>query len=242
MAVDPISQVRHILGACAPQQRDEIVKLLRNEYRIHRIEQEWNTSAEIVLEAIARAGPITQRMFKGILAEAAFKVEVLDRLEGWTEVTPPGTHAYDFAIKGSGDVTVTIQAKLQRKERGKPFMYRIPGKRGSATSFYVVETQKSRKGTNRTSGESTREYRFGQFDLLAVSMEPATGDWSQFRFTLGSWLIPRPTDPKLIAIYQPVSLESNEDWTDSLATAIKWLDSGKKKTISIERAAEGSGA
>lgn len=93
MAVDPISQVRQILAACSTQQREEIVKLLRSEYRTHRVEQEWNTSAEIVLEAISRSGPLTQRMFKGILAEAAFKVEVLDKLEGWREVTPAGTHA-----------------------------------------------------------------------------------------------------------------------------------------------------
>jgi hypothetical protein len=66
-------------------------------------------------------------------------------------------------------------------------------------------------------------------------------DWSQFRFTLARWLIPRHDESNLIAIYQPVSLEPNEDWTDSLPTAIKWLQSGEKKTISIERAAEGSG-
>jgi DNA-binding transcriptional ArsR family regulator len=240
LAIDPASQIRQILAACSEPQREEIIKLLRAEYRTHRIERDWNTSAEIVLEAIARSGPLTQRMFKGILAEAAFKVEVLDKLNGWQEITPPGTHAYDFAVRG-GDQTVTIQTKLQRKQGGKPFMYRIPGKRGPDSAFFVVETQKSRKGTDRTSGQSTRPYRFGEFDLLAVSMEPATGDWSQFRFTVGRWLIPRLEDPALIAIYQPVSLEPNEDWTDSLVTAIQWLRSGGQKTISIERAAEGSG-
>lgn len=240
MAADPVSQIRAILAACTPEQRDQIVRLLRAEYRVHRIEQEWNTSAEIVLEALARSGPLTQRMFKGILAEAAFKVEVLDKLHAWEEVTPPGTHAYDFAIRRDG-MTVTIQTKLQRKEAGKPFMYRVPGQRGPATAFYVVETQKSRKGTDRASGASTRPYRFGEFDILAVSMEPATGDWSQFRFTLGNWLIPRPEDKSLIAVYQPVALEPNKDWTDSLATAIEWLGLGQQKTISIEKAADGSG-
>jgi hypothetical protein len=240
LAVDPTTQIRQLLDACTPAQRNEIIKLLRTEYRLHRIEQEWNTSAEIVLEAIARSGPLTQRMFKGILAEAAFKVEVLDKLDGWQEVTPPGTHAFDFAIQ-SGHERVTIQTKLQRKEAGKPFMYRIPGKRGQASAFYVVETQKSRKGVDRTSGESTRPYRFGEFDILAVSMEPATSDWSQFRFTIGSWLIPRPNDPGLIAVYQPVSIEPNADWTDSLLTAIGWWRRKQNRTISIEKAAEGSG-
>jgi hypothetical protein len=240
LAVDPIRQIREILAACTPRQRDEIIKLLRSEYRTHRIETEWNTSAEIVLEAIARSGPLTQRMFKGILAEAAFKVEVLDKLKGWKEVTHPGTHAYDFAIQGSG-IMVTIQTKLQRKQGGKPFMYRIPGRRGPASAFFVVETQKSRKGIDRVSGENTRPYRFGEFDILAVSMEPATGDWSQFRFTVGNWLIPRPESPALVAIYQPVSLEPNEDWTNSLEIAIQWLQSGLRKTISIDKAAEGAG-
>lgn len=231
MAIDPVNQIRQILDACTPEQRNEITKLLRTENRSHRIELWWNTSAEVVLEALARSGELTQRMFKGILAEAAFKVEVIDKLTGWQDVTPSGVHAYDFAVQ-RGVERMTIQTKLQRKEAGKPFMYRVSGKRGVASALYVVETQKSRKGTNRTSGANTRPYRFGEFDILAVSMEPATSDWSQFRFTVGDWLIPRPNDPKLIAVYQPVSLEPNDDWTDSLATAIEWWRSKRKKTLS----------
>jgi hypothetical protein len=237
---DPASQIREILSACTPKQREEIVRLLRIEYRIHRIEREWNTSAEVVLEALARSSELTQRMFKGILAEAAFKVEVVDKLTGWRDVTPPGMHAFDFVVQ-RGDLRATIQTKLQRKQGGKPFMYRIPRRRGPATAFYVVETQKSRKGTDRTSGANTRPYRFGEFDILAVSMEPATGDWSQFRFTLSDWLIPRADAPELIAVYQPVALEPNEDWTNSLTTAIGWWQSKRKKTISVERAAESAG-
>jgi hypothetical protein len=239
-ASDPASQIRRILGGCTPEQRDEIVRLLRIEYRVHRIEREWNTSAEVVLEALARSSELTQRMFKGILAEAAFKVEVVDKLTGWQDVTPTGTHAYDFAIQ-RGKVRARIQTKLQRKEGGKPFMYRIRGRRGPATAYYVVETQKSRKGIDRTSGANTRPYRFGEFDILAVSMEPATGDWSQFRFTVSDWLMPRLESPDLIAVYQPVALEPNDDWTDSLATAINWWQAKRKKTISVEKAAEASG-
>lgn len=229
---DPANQIRQILNACTPAQRDEIVRLLRREYRNHRIEQQWNTSAEIVLEALARSGELTQRMFKGILAEAAFKVEAIDKLVGWTDVTPSGMHPYDFAVQRS-DECVTIQTKLQRKEAGKPLIYRIAGKRGVASTLYVVETQKSRKGTDKSSGANTRPYRFGEFDVLAVSMEPATGDWSEFRYTVGAWLLPRPEDPTLIAVYQPVSLQPNADWTNSLATAIEWFLAKQKKTLSI---------
>lgn len=117
--------------------------------------------------------------------------------------------------------------------------YRLKGKRGAPTSFYVVETQKTRAGTSR-SGEKTRPYSFGEFDILAVSMEPATSKWSEFRFTVGNWLLPRPDAPSLMAVLQPVSLTPNDDWTDSLATAIEWFKAGRRKTISIENAAEGS--
>ena len=180
-------------------------------------------------------------MFKGILAEAAFKVEVIDKLDGWEDVTPPGNHAYDFAVRRGEARAIMIQTKLQRKEKHKPLMYRIPGKRGAASGFYVVEVQKTRAGKDATTGEATRPYRFGEFDIIAVSMEPATGDWSQFRYTVGNWLIPRPSTPTLVAVLQPVSLEPNDDWTDSLPTAIEWFTSGRKKTITIEKAAEGSG-
>lgn len=240
MAVDPVSQVRQILDACTPEQLAVIMKALRTEYPTHVMEREWNTSAEVVLEAIARSDPLTKRMFKGILAEAACKIEVIDKLDGWRDVTPPGGNfAYDFAVERGGQ-TVTVQAKLQRKAKLQPMFYRVKGKRGASSSFYVVETQKTRAGTKRT-GQKTRPYSFGEFDILAVSMEPATGDWSQFRFTVGNWLLPRPDAPTLLSVLQPVSLEPNEDWTDSLPTAIEWFASGLRKSISVERAAEGSG-
>jgi hypothetical protein len=230
LSTDPATQIREILAACTPEQREELVRLVRLEYRVHRIEREWNTSAEVVLEALARAGELTQRMFKGILAEAACKVEIIDKLTGWEDVTPPGVHPFDFVVQRGSD-RATIQTKLQRKQGGKPFMYRVPGRRGPATPFYVVETQKSRRGADRSSGANTRPYRFGEFDVLAVCMEPATGDWSQFRFTVGNWLIPRQEAPDLIAVYQPVSLEFNDDWTNSLATAVAWSQAKRTKTI-----------
>lgn len=145
MDSDPANQIRQLLDACTIAQRDAIVKLLRSEYRIHQIEQQWNTSAEIVLEALARSSELTQRMFKGILAEAACKVEVIDKLAGWKDVTPLGSHAFDFVVEREQE-RATIQTKLQRKQAGAPFMYRLPGVRGPTTSFYVVETQKTRAG------------------------------------------------------------------------------------------------
>lgn len=40
--------------------------------------------------------------------------------------------------------------------------------------MYVVETPRTRGGKDLTSGEDTRPYRYGEFDILAVSMHPST--------------------------------------------------------------------
>lgn len=235
MQIDPADQLRAILNACDPAQQAGLMKMLRTEFPTHSIEREWNTSAEVVLEALARSDPLTRRMFKGILAEAACKIEVIDRLDGWQDVTPEGGNfAYDFVVEREG-FRATVQAKLQRKVKHEPMPFKA--RRGHVSGFYVVETQKTRAGTK--GGNKTRPYSFGEFDILAVSMEPTTRDWSQFRFTVGNWLLPRPDAPNLLAVLQPVSLEPNEDWTDSLATAIEWFRSGQRKTVSIERAAAG---
>ena len=41
-------------------------------------------------------------------------------------------------------------------------------------------------------------------------------------------------------MYQPVALDPNDDWTDSLATAIEWWQAKRKKTISVEKAEDSS--
>lgn len=235
--MDPLEEIKRLLPSCSEAGKREILSLLRKEIPIHGLEVDWNVAAEVVLEAINRAGDMTQRMFRGVLAEAACKVEVIDKLDGWRDVTASGGHPYDFKIERRGRA-VTIQVKLQRKDAGRPFMAdRAKGLWNSAQ--YVVETQKSRAGRNAAS-EDTRPYRFGEFDILAVSMEPVTHDWSTFRFTLGRWLVPRKDNPKWIAIYQPVTFVPDDDWTESLATGIEWLDSGVKKTIKGAESSEHS--
>jgi len=226
--MDPVEEIKRLLPACSAEGRRQILAILRKENPIHGLEADWNVTAEVVLEAINRSSDLTQRMFRGVLAEAALKVEVIDKLTGWNDVTPGGNNAFDFKVEQSGR-SVTIQVKLQRKLKG------IPWTGDKATGLvdpnqFVVEVQKTRAGESSSQG-STRPYRFGEFDILAVSMEPVVRTWSAFRFTPCRWLIPRAGDPSLIQIYQPVSLVIDDDWTDDLPKCIERLFSGEQKTI-----------
>lgn len=134
---------------------------------------------------------------------------------------PGGDPPYDFVLEKSGQ-RATIQVKLQRTEQGQPKRYQP---RRYTRELYVVEVQKTRSGKKRqqataegssTDDESTRPYRFGDFDILAVNMQPSTKKWHDFRYTISSWLIPRKADPRLIEIFQPVALQPNDVWTDRL--------------------------
>lgn len=207
------------------EEQQIILAYLRERVPIHAIEGEWNTTAEEILTAIARSADITLRGIRGILAEAIFEKRLLSDLEtdGWQAIKIVGEQSYDFLVE-RGISQVRIQVKLQRKERGEPKEYAArsraslncpPGK------VYVVEVQKTRSGEK--DGEKTRPYRFGDFDILAVNLHPATGSWERFAFTVGSWLLPRKTDSSLIEIFQPMPITTDEYWTDDLTCCIEWF-------------------
>jgi len=200
---------------------------LRGEFQLHPLEADLGAPAEVILESFSRAGPLTRRMIRGVIAEAAFALEVVAKLEGWADVTPAGEHAYDLLLRDNQGPDVRVQVKLQRSEGGKPLVTRS-GKllRGG---MYIAETDKSRRGTK--AGEATRGYRFGSFDILAVSLFPSTGDWSRFRYTVERWLLPRPDNPDWMYKYQPVAMAPNDDWTDDFETAVRWLRSRVQKYI-----------
>ncbi len=105
------------------------------------------------------------------------------------------------------------------------------GYRFLSNSMYVVETQRTRGGKDARTGEDTRPYRFGEFDILAVSMEPSTRRWDSFLFTVGKWLLPRPDDHRLILKFQPVPNEPNDYWTSDFEQSVVWFRSGVHNTI-----------
>jgi hypothetical protein len=209
-----------LLEQCSVEERREVFNHLRKEFPIHALEADLNAQAEVILEAMARSSDLTMRGIRGIIAEAAFLVDVLQKLGGWRIIEIVGDTAYDFLIEDAVG-RVSIQVKMQRRQRGVPLL------RGGK---FVVETQRTRTGKDATGG-ATRPYRFGEFDILAVSLHPSTNDWTTFAYTVGTWLRPRSGDSSLLEVFQPIPVGFNEDWTNSLETCIEWFRSGVNRTI-----------
>lgn len=221
----PLDEIKHLVEQRPPDEQRDLLAWLRKKYPIHELESEFGATAEVILEAISRASDLSRRGVLGLIAEASFKVNFVDNLNGWHDLNFVGDESYDFLIS-NGDRNISIQVKRQRLAKQNPKLY------PRSDGLYVAETQRSRKGVDPKTGEDTRPYRFGEFDILAVCMQPVTGSWESFRLTLGRWLLPRPERADWIKVLQPVSLEVNDDWTDRVETAIRWLDSGVEKTIS----------
>lgn len=224
-----VDQIKDLLGQCTEDQRRQIFDLLRVELHLHPLEVRWNTTAEIILDAISRSSDLTQRGVRGVIAEAAFKYHVISYLIGWETEELYGDNPYDFILRNSAG-RVRVQVKMQRLKDHAP-MAANQGYRILPSEMFVVETQRTRGGKDSQTGEDTRPYRFGEFDLLAVSMHPSTNDWSSFMFTVADWLLPRPDDPKLMLKFQPVSKVPSDVWTDRFESAVEWFRSGVQKKL-----------
>ena len=145
-------------------------------------------------------------------------------------MTPEGNFAFDYKLD-DGAGPISVQVKLQRSERGAPVVKN--GERfGFGPEVFMTETQKTRTGTDGQENQ-TRPYRYGEFDILAVSMQPSTGTWDRYMYTLGRWLLPGKKAGDM-ATLQPVAKESNEFWTDDFRTAAQWFraeDGGKRMAL-----------
>jgi hypothetical protein len=220
-----IAEIKRLIDACEEEHCHDVLKYVRKRVDIHPLETKLNCKAEIILEAIDRAADITIRGIRGIITEVTFKQQVLDNITTWTDITTVGEHAYDFLLEevAVAKRKVNVQVKMQRKE--KQVVKVLPG------GEWVVEVQKTRNGEK--AGKATRPYSFGEFDILAVSLQPGTGDWGKFRYTVGRWLLARPKDNTLIRIMQPVPIDitGNVYWTDNLEECIKWFFDGAVQTI-----------
>jgi len=215
-----LKDVKQRIDQCNEEQRKDVLQYVRQYIDIHPLEKQLNCSAEIILEAIQRAPDITVRGIRGIIAEATFKIEIIDQLTSWTNVCLVGQLPYDFLIK-DGDRQITIQVKLQRKAKQNPL---------ERNGKWVVETQKTRSGNK--DGKKTRPYQFGEFDILAVSLQPSANIWNKFMYTISSWLIPHKENANFLRTLQPVSKIPDDEWTDNLETCIDWHFSNITKILS----------
>jgi len=221
-------QIKKLLRECSSAERFAIFNSLRDEFAIHPLEDEWNTKAEVILEAIKRASDLTQRGVRGIIAEASFILDLVPALKRWRDITPPGDFAYDCLLEDQVG-KVRVQIKMQRQKAMRPMMAN-EAYRFLPSDMYVVETQKTRAGRD-LSGKSTRPYRFGEFDILGVCLHPSSKDWRDFVFTVSDWLIPNASEPQEILKFQPVSQIENDDWTRNFDKCADWLRSEKQKMI-----------
>ncbi|MFO0959225.1 MAG: helix-turn-helix domain-containing protein [Isosphaeraceae bacterium] len=226
-----VHAILHQLRAMSEDARRAVLGQIRKEYPIHELERKLGAPAEVILEAIDLAGPLTLRGIRGVLAESAFRLGVVEELKakGWINQPIHGDPSYDFALD-DGRGVVRVQVKLQRKKADRP-MRANEGSRRLSADMFVTETQRTRGGKDQKTGGDTRPYRYEEFDILAVCMEPSTGDWGQFYYTVARWLLPRPEDPNLLLKFQPVAASPNEDWTNTFETCVGWLRSGATRTI-----------
>lgn len=238
MAEEDLLAIRRFLDRCTADERRVLFDELRASHPIHELEATFGATAEVILEAIHRAPELTRRMLRGVIADAAFAQLIVPQIAafGWRDATPRGNFAFDHVLEdGAGQVSV--QVKLQRSKQGRPVVttgttYKLVANR------YLVETQRTRAGTQRGGKGSeepkgsteTRPYRYGDFDVLAVSLQPSTGDWASFRYTVGEWLLPGRGSNE-IAKYQPFAMQPDDDWTDDFATVAAWLRRRQVKRI-----------
>ncbi len=233
----PLATIRKLLEQCSAEDRETLFRELRAVHPIHPFEAVIGAPAEMILEAVHRAPELTRRMLRGVIADAAFRTFVLPLVIplGWCDVTPEGNFAYDYKLD-DGVGPVTVQVKLQRSEKGSPVVKK--GARfGIGSEVFIVETQKTRTGIDNEE-KQTRPYRYGEFDILAVSMQPSTGQWDRYMYTLGRWLLPGKNEGE-IATLQPVTKDSGEFWTNDFETVARWFraqNDGRKQMRLVTKA------
>ena len=228
MASGSVEALKAQIRALNEEEKRLLYHQLKREVEPHTLELEWDIDGDYILTAIQLAPDITRRGVRGILAEAKLGTDVIAALEGkgWREVVATTDQPYDYLIEDAGG-PVKIQVKNQRREKGEPLTAKSRFKRAD---YYIVETQKTRSGKDKE-GATTRAYRFDEFNILAVCLQPSTGSWNDFLFTVARWLLPSDKNPNWIGTYQPVPTGKNEVWADDLEVAIQWLRGGEEKSV-----------
>lgn len=240
MPQSKLAEIRSLLANADNQIREEIFIELRRTIPIHSLEKAWNTTAEFILEAISRSQDITKRGVRGIIAELAFSEYVLKPMSPvWREHKLQGDLPYDALIEDASG-KIKIQTKNQRLDKGVPLQPNATMIKlyPDVANWFLVETQKTRSGkpkkkkgsnvedtalTDDSGQVSTRPYRFDEFDILSVCLQPSSGDWRRFMYTPARTLIASAKDATLVGTFQPVPPIPCFAWTNDLNTCIEWV-------------------
>ncbi len=171
----------------------------------HALEITYGLSAFELLDAIRRRFRLKTAL-EGAVAEVHFgKKLAMATKEGWLpafrEHDSDGMH--DFSIEMADSSTVRIEVKTIRSSNGRPM---LP---------IAVELQKTRASTVDA---SSRFYGRDAFDLVAVNIGRASGDWTDFRYCWVRDLPPHGKHPNKIQVMN--RLERDGIWYSALAEAL----------------------
>jgi len=225
--VTSTDEIVQLINQLPDVEQRAVFAVLRKRIPIHPMEKTLMAPAETILEAIARSNDLTVRGIEGIIAESSFIVEVVPTLHELQSKQIVGDQPYD-ALLQDADGDIRVQVKMQRRRKRKPLMANQQLKAWPSDHF-VVETQRTRSG--KKGEKKTRPYRFGSFDILAVSMGASRGRWSAFVYTLDRWLLPSLKDATCLRTYQPVPPKPTDCWTEDFMECVAWLRSGVEKQI-----------
>lgn len=194
---------------------------------------EWKGHAETILAAISNSHP-TRRGVQAGIAAAFFENIVLNDVvrDGWICQTAPARKtALSFIVGNNGRTARILIATLQL-EGGRPKRAQSHGEQGPVYLARLPEKTARRRENHRGSrielgspqreGVSTRTYSFGDFDVLAVSIQPLTRGWSDFRYSLARTLTASREHATLIARTQEVPTTRSRFWTSHLSACLDW--------------------
>lgn len=161
---------------------------------IHHLEEFFGIDSRTLLDIVDSNFRLRVAL-RGGVAEHHLEHRLVEEL-GARQVRPLDQDGLpDFEVS-SGGLRLLVECKTSSPRR-------------YANGDFKVEAQKT-----RDSG-SGRKYPFGQFDVLAVCLFPATGRWD-YRFRWAADLVPWRSDPARIAPVQRV----NDRWFDSMTDLI----------------------
>lgn len=207
---EDFNKLLSILKRCDKSQLDVLTKHLNIQPFTHPLENVINAKAEILLDSLMRSSYITLNGIRGIIAESTFNTIVVKDSKKWKDIPAGAQNPYDFILEDNIG-QVRIQIKLQRKLDNLPWIR----KDGCA----VVETERTRSGKTKD-GESSRPYRYGEFDLLGVCMEPSHSMWESFLYIPQKYLEPHKDNIKFLNKLQSVPLTPKNNWTNNLDEAV----------------------